>query len=51
MSVAGSAVQFTSMKGLPARGLAPWMVRATSPFPVPVSPMMRTGGVSSSAAI
>ena len=50
ISVAGSAVQFTSMKGRPLRGPEAWMVRATRPFPVPVSPVISTGGVSSSAA-
>jgi hypothetical protein len=44
-------VQFTSMNGLAARVLEAWIMWATRPLPVPVSPLMSTGGVSSSAAI
>src|SRR5262245_49161980 len=38
------AAQLTSTNGPVARGPARWSSRATSPFPVPVSPWIRTGG-------
>jgi hypothetical protein len=39
----GIAPQFTTTKGLAARRDWPWIPRATSSFPVPVSPEMMTG--------
>ncbi len=38
ISVAGIAAQFTSTKGRFAREDIRWIMRATSPLPVPVSP-------------
>src|SRR5262245_59792196 len=38
------AAQLTSTNGAPARGPARCTVRATRPFPVPVSPRRRIGG-------
>lgn len=37
------APQLTVTKGLPARSPMPWMARATSSLPTPVSPSMSTG--------
>ena len=37
-NVSGIAAQLTSTKGPLARGPLSWIIRATSPFPVPVSP-------------
>jgi len=42
-AVSGKAAQLTATKGPPDRSLFWWMARATNSFPVPVSPMMRTG--------
>src|SRR5437667_2454189 len=41
-SVSGSAAQFTATNGLPRRGERSWIPRATSSFPVPDSPSIRT---------
>src|SRR5215510_10647651 len=38
----GMAAQFTAMNGLPARGLARWMRRASTSLPVPDSPTIST---------
>ena len=40
----GIAAQFRSTKGPAARGPVSWIVRASSPLPVPVSPCRRMGG-------
>ncbi len=40
--VSGMAAQLTGTKGPWARGERPWMARAMSSFPVPLSPRMRT---------
>ena len=40
--VSGSAAQLTARNGPSARVLAPWMPRATSSLPVPVSPSIST---------
>src|SRR3989304_3438621 len=45
-SAAGMAAQFPSTNGRSARGLRSWMVRATRPLPVPVSPVMRMAGAA-----
>ncbi len=42
MSVAGMAEQFRATKGLSLRGERLWMARATTSFPVPLSPAMTT---------
>ena len=42
--LAGIAAQFTLDEGHVRRGLQKWQARATSSLPVPVSPMMSTGG-------
>jgi hypothetical protein len=42
--VSGIAAQLISMKGPWARGPLSWMIRATKPFPVPVSPRNKTVG-------
>ncbi len=41
-SVSGIAAQFNGRNGRSARGLSPWTPRATSSFPVPLSPVIRT---------
>jgi len=41
-SSSGMATQFTGMKGRLARTLPKWMDRATSSFPVPLSPVIST---------
>ena len=41
-SVSVKAAQFTGMNGFRARGLLLWIARATSSFPVPVSPVIKT---------
>ena len=41
-SVSGRAAQLTATNGLPRRGDASWMARATSSLPVPVSPKIST---------
>ena len=43
-SVSGIAAQFSSTSGPVARGPARWRARASSPFPVPVSPRIRMVG-------
>ena len=48
-SASGSAAQSTTTNGRAVRALAPWIARATSSLPVPVSPSIST--VVSSAAI
>ena len=40
--VSASAAQCTATNGLSARGLSAWMARASSPLPVPLSPVMST---------
>ena len=42
--VSGIAAQLTGMNGPAARGPLSWMMRATSPLPVPVSPWTRKVG-------
>jgi len=42
MSVSVSAPQWTTTIGLYRRGLNRWTARATSSFPVPLSPSIRT---------
>ena len=38
----GRAAQFSATKGMPERPLRRWISRATSSFPVPLSPLMST---------
>ncbi len=51
MSVSGMAAQLTSTNGPRARAPARWIVAATSPLPVPVSPRTRMGGERRAASI
>ena len=41
-SASGIAPQLTARNGFVARSLFRWMVRATSSFPVPLSPVIKT---------
>ena len=47
--LAGRAPQFTATNGLPARSDAPWMARAMTSLPTPLSPRISTGMVDFAA--
>ena len=47
----GMAPQLTVTNGLPARSLSPWMARAISSLPTPLSPSISTGMLEAAARL